>query len=39
MNYAWEAVLQAEKHGMDRDNLRFTEATNPSPYIEVSVVD
>ena len=24
---------------MDRDNLRFTEATNPSPYIEVSVVD
>lgn len=39
MNYAWEAVLQAEKHGMDRDSLRFTEATNPSPYIEVSVVD
>jgi len=39
MNYAWEAVLQAEKHGGDRDSLRFTEAVNPSPYIEVSVID
>ena len=39
MNYAWEAVLQAEKHGRDRDNLRFVEASDPSPYIEVSVMD
>lgn len=39
MNYAWEAVLQAEKHGRDRDSLRFVEASEPSPYIEVSVVD
>lgn len=39
MNYAWEAVLQAEKHGRDRDNLRFIEASDPNPYIEVSVID
>lgn len=39
MNYAWEAVLQAEKNGRRRDGLRFTEASVPSPYIEVSVVD
>lgn len=39
MNYAWEAVLQAEKHGRDRDSLLFTEASGPSPYIEVSVID
>ncbi len=39
MNYAWEAVLQAEKHGRDRDNIRFVEASDPSPYIEVSVMD
>ncbi len=39
MNYAWEAVLQAEKNGRRRDSLRFTEASVPSPYIEVSVMD
>lgn len=39
MNYAWEAVLQAEKHNRERDDLRFVEASNPSPYIEVSVMD
>lgn len=39
MNYAWEAVLQAEKAGMGRDNLRFVEAVFPSPYIEVSMID
>lgn len=39
MNYAWEAVLQAEKHGRQRDSLRFVEAHDPSPYIEVSVMD
>ena len=39
MNYAWEAVLQAEKHGRDRDSLRFVQASDPSPYIEVSVMD
>ncbi len=39
MNYAWEAVLQAEKHNRERDNLRFVEASTPSPYIEVSVID
>lgn len=37
MNYAWEAVLQAEKEMRKRDELRFTEASIPSPYIEVSV--
>jgi len=39
MNYAWEAVLQAEKEHGDRDAMRFVEAVNPSPYIEVSVED
>ena len=39
MNYAWEAVLQAEKHGRQRDSLRFVEAHDPSPYIEVSVMN
>lgn len=39
MNYAWEAVLLAEKSKKDRDSLRFVEATCPSPYIEVSVTD
>ncbi|MBD5393462.1 MAG: hypothetical protein HDR71_04165 [Lachnospiraceae bacterium] len=39
MNYAWEAVLQAEKNNIDRDNLHFIEAYNPSPYMEVSAID
>lgn len=39
MNYAWEAVLLAEKNKKERDNLRFVEAVCPSPYIEVSVTD
>lgn len=39
MNYAWEVVLQAEKNNIDRDALRFVEAYNPSPYMEVSVID
>lgn len=39
MNYAWEAVLMAEKEGGKRDKLRFVEASVASPYIEVSVVD
>lgn len=39
MNYAWEAVLLAEKEGMGRDGLQFVEAKISSPYIEVSVED
>lgn len=39
MNYAWEAVLQAEKNNRDRYNLHFMNASDPSPYIEVSVID
>lgn len=39
MNYAWEAVLQAEKSNIDRNILHFVEAYNPSPYMEVSVID
>lgn len=39
MNYAWEAVLQAEKAGWNRDRLRFVDAKAPSPYIEVSMED
>lgn len=39
MNYAWETVLQAEKNNIDRDDLHFVEAYNPSPYMEVSVMD
>lgn len=39
MNYAWEAALQAEKAGMEREELRFIEAVSPSPYIEVSMID
>lgn len=39
MNYAWEVVLQAEKNNIDRNVLHFVEAHNPSPYMEVSVID
>lgn len=39
MNYAWEAVLQAEKNKGDRNKLRFVEASTPSPYMEVSVLN
>ena len=39
MNYAWEVVLQAEKVHQSRDDLRFVEAKDPSPYIEVSLID
>lgn len=39
MNYAWEAVLQTEKYSKERDELCFVQASNPSPYIEVSVKD
>ncbi len=39
MNYAWEAVLQAEKNNKSRDMLRFVEAKASSPYIEVSMED
>lgn len=39
MNYAWEVVLQAEKNNIGRDALRFVEACNASPYMEVSVID
>lgn len=39
MNYAWEAVLMAEKGERDRDRLRFVEAPIASPYMEVSVTD
>lgn len=34
-----EAVLQAEKHNRERDDLRFVQALTPSTYIEVSVMD
>lgn len=39
MNYAWEVVLQAEKDHRWRDDLRFVDAKDPSPYIEVSLID
>ena len=39
MNYAWEVVLQAEKENQSRDMLQFVEASEPSPYIEVSMTD
>lgn len=39
MNYAWEAVLQAEKDHRSREQLRFVKARTPSPYMEVSLVD
>ena len=39
MNYAWEAVLQAEKDDRSRNELRLVEAVNPSPYIEVSMME
>lgn len=39
MNYVWEAVLQTEKKNKDRDKLTFIPASNPSPYIEVSMID
>lgn len=39
MNYAWEAVLQAEEKEHKRDELRFVEASCPNPYIEVSMTD
>lgn len=34
MNYAWEAVLQAEKHNRERDDLRFAQALTPSKIVE-----
>lgn len=39
MNYVWEAVLQIEKKDRDREKLTFIPASNPSPYIEVSMID
>lgn len=39
MNYAWEAVLMAEKEKRGRNGLRFVEASIASPYMEVSVAD
>ncbi len=39
MNYVWEGVLEAEKEGIDRGELRFVEAVNPSPYMELSMTD
>lgn len=39
MNYVWEGVLEAEKEGKDREGLRFVEAVNPSPYMELSMTD
>ena len=39
MNYAWEAVLAARKKGFSEGELCFTEADNPSPYLEVSEED
>lgn len=39
MNYVWEGVLEAEKEGKDREELRFVEAVNPSPYMELSMTD
>lgn len=39
MNYAWEVVLQAEKENRSRNLLLFVEASEPSPYIEVSMTD
>ena len=39
MNYAWEVVLQVEKENQNRDTLQFVEASEPSPYIEVSMTD
>lgn len=39
MNYLWEAVLLAEENEGDRDRLTFIPASNPSPYIEVSMID
>ena len=39
MNYVWEVVLQAERSHRMREGLRFVEASNPSPYIEVSLTD
>lgn len=39
MNYAWEAVIQGEKHHKNRQDMHFVNAINPSPYIEVSAED
>ena len=39
MNYAWEAVLAARKKGFSEEELHFTEAVNPNPYLEVSEED
>lgn len=37
MNYAWEILLQADKEEIGRDSIRFTNAGNPSPYMELSM--
>lgn len=36
MNFLWEVVLQAEKQGIPRSNLRFVCAKDFSAYMEVS---
>lgn len=39
MNYIWEALLAAGKNGIEEKKLRFLEASQPSPYVEVSFAD
>lgn len=39
MNYVWEAALAAEEKEIDRRELHFVPAKNPSPYVELSFVD
>lgn len=39
MNYVWEAALTAEEKEIDRSELHFVPAKNPSPYVEISFID
>lgn len=37
MNYAWEAMLQADRDDISRDDIRFVNAAIASPYVEISL--
>lgn len=39
VNYIWEALLAAGENGIEEKELRFLEAREPSPYVEVSFAD
>ncbi|WP_318709399.1 hypothetical protein [Candidatus Acetatifactor stercoripullorum] len=39
MNYVWEVVLSAKENGIEEEHLRYRQAREYSPYLEVSFYD